>query len=329
MIVGWVKHFAVLLTLATLCGCASGNRWMTSGNDRFSSQLHSFQRQDVGTPQPNSALAKAVSKLKLAASEARGEVKSITDKSAIVSRGQQPEEDKTDAVSKETKETDMKLTSDKSDDGFDDFETFTAEPPFTEAEPDDSIAAAIEAVEPKDEVKPNQKSQQSDEEIELIAALRHPDAGLRALAAWRLGRLAAPSEDVLFALRNVVAEEENGLVRVRIAEAVAKIDPQDANAIEWLVEALSDGDWQVRWLAAGTLDIAQGGPAANLAVWKLSEALISDEHAKVRQMCALTLGSFGSVAGAVKPHLREALTDDEADVREAADAALACIDAAQ
>lgn len=347
----WVRCAGVLLTLATVWGCASSNGWMKSGDSRFASQLHTFQRTEVGAaPNPDSKLASAVSKLKAAAKGAQASIKGIGEDSKLA-----------DAAEGETyigieleDEDAVELTSTEE---AEDLGALIAEPPFTDAEiedpfaldgddaePAEDVAAAdldveepateieqpvVEVEEPAAEDEPLFEIEpRNPEEIELISSLRHPDAGMRALAAWRLGRLEAPSEDVLFALRNVIAEEENGLVRVRMAEAVAKLDSTDGDPVEWLIELLDDGDWEVRWLAAGTLDIAAHGPAKTLAVWKLSEALIGDEQAKVRQMAALTLGSFGSTAESVLPHLREALTDEAADVREAAETALTCIAAA-
>ena len=317
MIVGSVKCAAILLTVTALCGCASGNHWMKSGGSRFATQLHTFQREEVGScPAPDSALANSVSKLKAGVKTAPPAAPS---KNAIIAKDAAKQSDEAEA--------EVALTSDES-------ELFPGEPPFADADADKPLVLEADGAEPAEELAfeatddDEASAPQDPVEVELMASLTHPDAGMRALGAWRLGRLESPSEDVLFSLRNVIAEEENGLVRVRIAEAISKIAPGDVAAVESLLESLSDGDWEVRWLAAGTLDVARGGAAAPQAVWSLAEALVSDEHAKVRQMAALTLGSFGSSADAVLPHLREALADEEAEVRTAADAALACIAAA-
>ncbi|MER3501614.1 MAG: PBS lyase [Candidatus Fervidibacterota bacterium] len=90
-------------------------------------------------------------------------------------------------------------------------------------------------------------------------------------------------------------------------EALVKIGEP---AVEPLIEALRDRDWEVRWAAAYAL-----GKIGKPAVEPLIEAL-RDRDGKVRRAAADALGAIGD-ARAVEP-LIEALRDRDWEVREAA-----------
>jgi len=356
MIVRRVRFAGVLLALTMLCGCATSDHWMKRGGSQFSAQLHTFQREEANKVTHASATAtdsQAKSYSAVAASMVTGDdslqrkvAKPSQDKPTEKSAKAEEGAAKPDVELASADEVDVPappsadepaqpVTSDTADTDTFEFEIVARDSVVdAQVDPADETPEPVEQnaiPEPSPEIeiieiqKPSKQiTRGNSEEDGWIASLSHPDAGVRALAAWKIGRLVAPSEEAVMALRNVVGDEENALVKVRMAEAVTKIVPDDVDAVELLIGSLSDGNWEVRWLAAGSLDVAAEGPAAMLAVAKLAEAL-DDEHAKVRQMAALTLGSFGFLADGAQPQLRGALDDNDLYVRQAADAALGCI----
>jgi hypothetical protein len=296
MIQGWTScALAASLAFAS-CGCAMTHGWTARGESRFASQFYAYQRQNVSDCGPACAAQDQAPQATKADSTRMTLAERIQELAGAVTPKRKPIENPAPQI---------------------DLAGKTA----TEQQDAAQHAASELADEQADEAA-------TSDVLALIASLRHDDPGVRALAAFRLGRLDDPSQDVLAALRNTIADEEHGLVRVRMAEAIIRIAPDDATAIQWLSAALSDGDWQVRWLAAGILDAAAGTPAAALAVEQLTIAL-SDDEPKVRQMAALTLGSFGGDAEPARGPLHDALADDDSSVREAASAATACIVASQ
>jgi HEAT repeat protein len=74
----------------------------------------------------------------------------------------------------------------------------------------------------------------------FVAQLKHADPKVRAKAAEELGQIGADAKSALEPLAAVMGDSD-GLVRIRAAEAVARIDePKAAPAIEIIVKALSD-----------------------------------------------------------------------------------------
>src|SRR5262249_62403269 len=87
----------------------------------------------------------------------------------------------------------------------------------------------------------------------LTRALRHEDRRVRSDAADDLGLIGPPAADALPALRKLMGQDADPLVRVAGAKAIARIDPKTETAIPVLVEALKDKTGKVRRRAAQSL----------------------------------------------------------------------------
>src|SRR5437660_755236 len=83
-------------------------------------------------------------------------------------------------------------------------------------------------------------------------------------------------------------------------KALHRIGPAARDAVPALVEALADGDAELRSRAAGLLGGV--GPAAKDAVPALARAL-ADEHEEVRVAAIVALGDLGPVAAGAVPAL--------------------------
>jgi len=91
------------------------------------------------------------------------------------------------------------------------------------------------------------------------------------------------------------------------------------HSIAELIEALQDGDFQIRNEAAVAL--GELGPAARESVPALTQALEAEDK-YLRSHAAAALGKIGPAAGAAVPALTRALKDNDEDVRGEATAAL-------
>ncbi|MGE3314504.1 MAG: HEAT repeat domain-containing protein [Planctomycetaceae bacterium] len=160
--------------------------------------------------------------------------------------------------------------------------------------------------------------------LALANQLGASEAKTRGDSAAQLGRLGTEARTVLPLLREILKREGDKPTRIKLAEAMVKIAPEDADAIEVLFQALRDSeDWRYRQHAAGALAAtARGG--SGLVIPKLTEAL-NDSHPRVRSMVALSLGAFGERAKEAVPRLEFAQANDIPRVKESATAALSCI----
>jgi HEAT repeat protein len=124
----------------------------------------------------------------------------------------------------------------------------------------------------------------------LVVALRDPDAGVRAGAAYALGKIGdARAVEPIMAL----VEDRDPSLRSVAARALGRL--RDSRAVTALTRALEDGHVNVRLQAAGSLREI-GGPSA---VSPLIEAL-EDPDARVRLQAALALSTLGD-GRAVEP----------------------------
>src|SRR5262249_36027184 len=69
----------------------------------------------------------------------------------------------------------------------------------------------------------------------LIKSLKHDDARVRAEAAVDLGLLGKDAQEAVPGLRQRMADDPESLVRIRAAEALARIEPQNPVAIPGLI----------------------------------------------------------------------------------------------
>ncbi len=164
----------------------------------------------------------------------------------------------------------------------------------------------------------------SPQVLEAAKLLDDDDPKRRADGARKIGLAGAEARTVLPVLHDRLSKEKHKLVQARIAEAILKIVPGDAEAIRKLTELLGDpADWKTRQAAAAGLTSTTNGTSTE-AISKLVQAL-NDSHPRVRAMVALTLGAFGPKAKEALPRLQFAATTDIPRVQEAAQAAIACI----
>lgn len=119
----------------------------------------------------------------------------------------------------------------------------------------------------------------------LVKALHHSDSGVRAVAAWAIGRIGSGGTYV--------------------------VPP--------LVAALSDREAQVRGHAAVALGSFR--TSARQSVMPLA-GCVADRDPGVRRDCAQALGAFGKKARPAIPTLEKATQDSESSVRSAASYAL-------
>src|SRR5262249_46536177 len=124
----------------------------------------------------------------------------------------------------------------------------------------------------------------------LLAALKHEDAAVRLQAVSALGRIGPRARAPLPALADAARNDRSGLVRVRAAVALARLDGTREPAVAALVAALRDQDPGTRAQAAQAL----GWVEAREAVPALAAAL-KDTDPAGRGEAAAALGQLGAV----------------------------------
>jgi hypothetical protein len=160
--------------------------------------------------------------------------------------------------------------------------------------------------------------------LDALELLSQAEPRHRLLGALRIGVSGPEARTALPALRQFLGEEANQSVRLRVAEAILKLQPNDRAAIETLSRSLIDpNDAELRQAAAGALSgaAAAGNPTA---IVRLTDAL-DDPAPRVRIMAALSLAQFGPAAIDAVPRLEMAAGNDVPRMQRAALAALASI----
>src|SRR5262245_44563534 len=129
----------------------------------------------------------------------------------------------------------------------------------------------------------------------------------RVFVRWRLSRLENTMHLTMWDYSQVVAQGR----QTSMSEA--------RHSIAGLIEALQDGDFQIRNEAAVAL--GELGPEASESVPALTRALEAEDK-YLRSHAAAALGKIGPAAGTAVPALTRALKDKDEDVRGDAAAAL-------
>jgi hypothetical protein len=160
--------------------------------------------------------------------------------------------------------------------------------------------------------------------LDALELLSQSEPRHRLFGALRIGSAGPEARTALPALRQLLVEEPNKTVRLRIAEAILRLQPSDRPALEALSRFLIDpNDADLRHAAAGALGSASA--SRNLtAIVRLTDAL-DDPSPRVRIMAALSLAQFGSAAVDAVPRLEMAATSDVPRMQRAALVALASI----
>ena len=159
--------------------------------------------------------------------------------------------------------------------------------------------------------------------LELVAD-HSREHDVRSRAIFLLGSIGPEADESIPVLRHELLTERDLYLRVDLAEAVLKIQPEDSDAINTLVDALSATDQNLRWASAFSLRNAVS-PRTTFVVDRLKDLLGTDD-AKLKRMVILTLGEFGPAAARVIPQLEAALQSPDRATRDVAEASLACID---
>src|SRR5262249_10460381 len=136
-------------------------------------------------------------------------------------------------------------------------------------------------------------------------ALKHPDPDEGMNAAQLLCDLGPVAKFALPTLYEQLKEEKSPVVRVKVAEAIWKVEkPAAPVLLPTLLEALKDKNETARANAANVL--GQLGLGAKPAVPALAKAL-ADKDLTVQAEAALALGEIGPAAKAAVPALLERL----------------------
>ena len=153
----------------------------------------------------------------------------------------------------------------------------------------------------------------------LSQALRDPDPEVRRLSAYALSRSGSQAAAALPPLESLLQDPDES-VRLAAAYAITAIAPGDPAPVGVLTKAAEGGD------ARAIIALGRIGPPAADAV----PALITGLHSQsslVRIKAAEALGRIGDSATDAVPTLRRATKDVDEDVRSAAEASLALIEA--
>ena len=156
----------------------------------------------------------------------------------------------------------------------------------------------------------------------LRPLLDHSHADVVELACYILGDIGAQAESATGSLE-LLRDHSDGIMCVHAAEALIRIQGVDQKSVTVLTEAMKSKDNEERWIAAVALGHCRGDNSAP-AVEALTTAL-SDVDPEVRSAAALSLGGLGKDATQAKPDLERVARSDDPQVRDAARAALACL----
>jgi len=159
---------------------------------------------------------------------------------------------------------------------------------------------------------------------QLTELLDDDSASNRSLAAYLLGQSGLAAKSAVPILQQRLKDEPLNLIRIYIAEALLRINPDDRDGIRVLLRSLDDRSESSRLIAACALSSATGNRHEAEAVKALTASLY-DTAPTVRAMAALSLGQMGTAARAAVPNLTAIQFDEQLNVREAATSALACI----
>lgn len=148
-----------------------------------------------------------------------------------------------------------------------------------------------------------------DEVPDGLKALKDPDPKVRYQSAELLAKLGPVAKFAAPALRDALKEEKVASVRVKLAEAVWKVERPPVKVIlPAVVDALGEKDAAVR--VAALMLLGQIGQDAKAAVPAVSLA-VKDKDLGVRMEAILTLGEMGSVSKPAIPDLLQVLRKDE------------------
>jgi HEAT repeat protein len=163
-------------------------------------------------------------------------------------------------------------------------------------------------------LKAAQPTKQPSLDFDGLKALKHTDVDVRLNAAQLLCDLGPIAKIAVPALQEQLKVEKNAVVRVKMAEALWKVEkPAARTLLPVLIEAMTDKEPGARANAANV--IGQIGAAAKSAVPELAK-LLTDKDLTVRAEAAMALGEIGPAAKSAVPALLETLKGAEAFLLE-------------
>ena len=142
-------------------------------------------------------------------------------------------------------------------------------------------------------------------------------------AAYVLGRVGPQAIGAAAALREELGRR-GGIAQLQVAEAVIRVEGQNAQATGILIRQLASGETTQRMLAAAAMERVHGQERKR-CIKALIEGL-DDPIADIRAIAALTLGSYGADSQMAVPALLKHVDDPSADVCRAVTTALQCIE---
>ncbi len=142
------------------------------------------------------------------------------------------------------------------------------------------------------------------------------------LACYMLGDIGNQADSARDALA-LLRDHADGTLRIHAAEALIRIQGVDDKSLTVLTTAMKSRVSQERWISAVALGRCRGEKSAG-AVTALMSAL-KDVDPEIRSAAALSLGGLGPVAEQSMPELERMSRTDDAQVRDSARAALACL----
>jgi len=156
----------------------------------------------------------------------------------------------------------------------------------------------------------------------LTSLLESDEESVVQVSAYMLGSIGPAAVGSVEAL-NAVCDASDRETRLYAAEALSRITADSDDAVQILIAALTSPEPQSRWLAA--ISLAGVAPSHRDAAVAALITALDDADASVCSVAALTLGGFGPDAQLAVPRLEQVATSNVEDVRNAAQAALACI----
>ena len=156
----------------------------------------------------------------------------------------------------------------------------------------------------------------------LRPLLDHSNVDVVELACYMLGDIGSQADSALDSL-TLLRDHADGTLRIHAAEALIRIRGVDDKSLAVLTTALKSRVSQERWIAAVALGRCRGEKSVG-AVTALMSAL-KDVDPEIRSAAALSLGGLGPDAEKSMSELERMARTDDAQVRDSARAALACL----
>lgn len=160
--------------------------------------------------------------------------------------------------------------------------------------------------------------------VEVGDALRDPDPLVRWTAVRTIRSIPAKkvTANAIKGLGALVTDPDPN-ISADAARTIEALGVHAADAVDSLTVAIAEGDAENRILAMKAL-VSIGGEPATRAIPKVIETL-NDTDVRIRRAGAETLGRFGADAKDALPALRNALRDEDAEVRLSASEAILSI----